>query len=248
MKEDLETAYLFVHGIQGSPAQFSFLTERLPEDIRVRNLLLPGHGADVKAFRRTGREQWLGAVRQAAEELRGQCGRLIFVGHSMGCLLGLEVERERPGTFAGMVLLCCPFCIRPTARYARNSLRASRPEREADDDAVRAAREANSVTAAHPTQYLTCVYPYLELLRLMRTVRKDGETPACPVRFLFSEKDEIVSPRSAYFARERFTAEPEILPGCGHNWFSAEGKERIYTTVKVLIQPDQINTRRRSPL
>ena len=30
MKEDLETAYLFAHGIQGSPAQFIFLTERLP--------------------------------------------------------------------------------------------------------------------------------------------------------------------------------------------------------------------------
>ena len=47
MKEDLETAFLFVHGIQGSPAQFSFLNERLPEDIRVRNRLLTGHGFTV---------------------------------------------------------------------------------------------------------------------------------------------------------------------------------------------------------
>ena len=239
MKEDLETAYLFVHGIQGSPAQFSFLNERLPEDIRVRNLLLPGHGVDVKAFRRSGREQWLAAVRQAAGELRRQCDRLIFVGHSMGCLLGLETERERPGTFAGMVLLCCPFHIRPTARHFRNGFLASRPERATDDAFVRAAREANSVTAVHPAQYLTCARPYLELLRLMRTVRKDGTTPACPVRFFFSEKDEIVSPRAARFAREHFGAEPEILPGCGHNWFSAEGKEQIYTMMKALIQPDQ---------
>lgn len=41
----MEKGFLFVHGIQGSLAQFIFLTERLPEDIRVRNLLLPGHGA-----------------------------------------------------------------------------------------------------------------------------------------------------------------------------------------------------------
>ena len=245
MKEDLETAYLFVHGIQGSPAQFRFLTERLPEDIRVRNLVLPGHGADVKAFRRSGQEQWLAVVRQAAGELRGQCDRLIFVGHSMGCLLGLETERECPGTFAGMVLLCCPFHIRPTARHFRNGFLASRPERATDDAFVRAAREANSVTAVHPAQYLTCARPYLELLRLMRTVRKDGTTPACSVRFLFSEKDEIVSPRAARFVRERFGAEPELLPGCGHNWFSAEGKEQIYTMVKALIQPDQANTWRR---
>ncbi len=218
---------LFVHGIQGSPAQFIFLTERLPEDIRVRNLLLPGHGADVKAFRRTGREQWLAAVRQAAEELREQCDRLIFVGHSMGCLLGLESEREHPGIFAGMVLLCCPFHIRPTARYFRYGLLASRPERETGDAFVRAAREANGVTAAHPAQYLTCAHPYLELLRLMRFVRKNGAIPACPVRFLFSEKDEIVSHRSARFAREHFGAEPEIMPGCGHNWFSEKAKQQI---------------------
>ncbi len=237
----MKTGILFVHGIQGSPAQFSFLTERLPEDIRVRSLLLPGHGADVKAFRRSGREQWLAAVRQAAEELSGQCDRLIFVGHSMGCLLGLEIEREKPGTFAGMVLLCCPFHIRLTVRYFRNNYLAAQPERETDDVFVRAAREANSVTAAHPAQYLTSVYPYLELLRLVRTVRKNAAAPACPVRFLFSERDEIVSPSAARFAREHFDAEPEILPACGHNWFSAAGKDRIYTTVEALTHPNQPN-------
>lgn len=231
----MKTGLLIVHGIQGSPAQLRFLTECLPKDIRVCNLLLPGHGADVKAFRQTGREQWLAAVRQAAEELRGQCDRVIFVGHSMGCLLGLEVERERPGTFAGMALLCCPFCIRPTARYFRNNFLASRPERAIDDAFVRAAREANSVAAAHPAQYLTCVHPYLELLRLMRTVRKSGVAPACPVRFLFSERDEIVSPRSARFARERFGAEPVILPSCGHHWFSAEGKERVTDALNAML-------------
>ena len=228
--------FLFVHGIQGSPDQFRFLTERLPRDIRVRNLVLPGHGADVKAFRRSGLEQWLAAVRQTAEELHGRCDRLIFVGHSMGCLLGLETERERPGIFAGMVLLCCPFHIRPTARHFRNGFLASRPERATDDAFVRAAREANSVTAVHPAQYLTCARPYLELLRLMRTVRKNSMVPACPVRFIFSERDEVVSLRSARFARERFTAEPEILPGCGHNWFSAEGKERIADSLNTMTE------------
>ena len=227
----MNRAVLLVHGIQGGPEQFRFLTDRFPECILYRNLLLPGHGSDVKSFRRSGREQWLAAVHKAAAELRGQCGRPVFVGHSMGCLLGLEAERENPGTFIGMVLLCCPFHIRPTARYLRNSILASRSERETDDVFVRAAREANSVNTACPAQFLTCAHPYLELLRLMRTERKNVGASACPIYFFFSERDEIVSPRATRFARERFGVEPDILPGCGHNLFSAEGKERVMNAV-----------------
>ena len=227
---------LFVHGIQGSPKQFRFLTDLLPEDIRFRNILLPGHGVDIKTFRRSGREQWFAAVRQAADELHGRCDQLIFVGHSMGCLLGLEIERELPGTFAGMLLLCCPFHIRPTAQYFRNSILASHPARETDDAFVRAAREANSVNVVHPAQYLTCLHPYLELMCFMRTVRKSTAVPACPMLFFFSERDEIVSRRSTRFVRERFDTEPEILPGCGHNLFTAEAKERIGCRVNSLVQ------------
>lgn len=231
-----QTAFLFVHGIQGHPRQLQFLIDLLPEGTPYRNVLLPGHGADVKAFRRSGREAWLTAVRKAAGELRGQCDRLVFVGHSMGCLLGLLTEQAAPGTSSDMMLLCCPFRIRPTCRYLRNNLLASRPAKPTDDPFVQAAREANGVTAAHPAQYLTCAHPYLELLRLMREVRKDCAPPACRITFVFSEKDEIVSPRSVRFARERFHAEPVILPGCGHNWLSADGKERVGHIVKLLIE------------
>ena len=41
---------------------------------------------------------------------------------------------------------------------------------------------------------------------------------------------------TAMFAREHFGAEPEILPSCGHNWFSAEEKERIACTVNSCFQ------------
>ena len=57
---------VLVHGIQGRPEQFRFLTERLPDGISVRSVLLPGHGGGVKAFRRSGRRQWLAAVESAA--------------------------------------------------------------------------------------------------------------------------------------------------------------------------------------
>ena len=222
-----DVGMLFVHGIQGSPSQFDFLINRLPDSVTVCNVLLPGHGTTIREFRNSSSSQWLPAVRDVAQKMKSQCERLYFVGHSMGCLLGLLIENELPGVFSGMLLLCCPFRIRLTYRYLRNNLLASRPAKPTDDPFVQAAREANSVTAASPAQYVTCAHPYLELLRLMREVRKDCALPPCKITFVFSEKDEIVSPRSVRLARERFGVEPEIMPGCGHNWFSEKAKQQI---------------------
>ena len=55
---------------------------------------------------------------------------------------------------------------------------------------------------------------------------------AAGARVTAVEKDPALQP----ILRERFGAEPELLPGCGHNWFSAEGKERIACTVNSCFQ------------
>ena len=111
-----DVGVLFVHGIQGSPSQLDFLISRLPHSVTVCNVLLPGHGTTIREFRNSSSSQWLPAVRDAAQKMKSQCERLYFVGHSMGCLLGLLIENELPGVFSGMLLLCCPFFVQPTLR------------------------------------------------------------------------------------------------------------------------------------
>lgn len=49
-----DTVVLCVHGIQGSPSQFDWIISSLPAHIAAENLLLPGHGEDVRAFRSSG--------------------------------------------------------------------------------------------------------------------------------------------------------------------------------------------------
>ena len=44
------TAVLCVHGIQGSPTQFDWVLDALPEDYHGESILLPGHGGDVRLF------------------------------------------------------------------------------------------------------------------------------------------------------------------------------------------------------
>ncbi len=222
------TGVLMVHGIQGSPKQFSFLADALPNDIITTCLLLPGHGAGVSQFRQSGQKLWLSSVVDAACEMRFQCSNLIFVGHSMGCLLGLLAEKENPGLFDGMILLCCPFSLRLTFRYLKNN--ALSFQKKPVDPYVLATKEANGVNASTPFAYLFCLHPYMELFRLIRHVRK-MKFPSTPAYYFFSCRDEIVSPRSAVIAREHEADRVCFLENCGHQYFTEAAKQEIINTL-----------------
>ena len=219
-----QTGVLMVHGIQGRPKQFSFLAQSLPENVMTNCLLLPGHGAAVAQFRHSGQELWLSALVNAAKDMRQKCSRLLFVGHSMGCLLGLIAEKKNPGLFDHLILLCCPFALRPTFRYLKNNLLSFR--KAPADPYVLATKEANSVTASTPLAYAFCLHPYMDLLRLIRRVRK-MKPPSVPVNYYFSEVDEIVSPRSALIAKKHEPEAVHFLKKCGHQYITEEAKKEL---------------------
>lgn len=222
-----QTGVLFVHGIQGSPKQFDYLTARIPQCVLIHNLLLPGHGADVGEFRKAKKEQWIKAVREAALEMNKKCENIVFVGHSLGCLLGLLVEQELP-VFSAMLLLCCPFFIHPTPHYFHNIVLASLKSIDTDDPFVTATREANSVHARYAASYLFCASPYLELSRVIRLV-KNMSSPKLPDQtvFFFSQQDEIVGKKNLAYVRERYSAKTELLKECGHNYFTEEANSHL---------------------
>lgn len=221
---DYQTGVLLVHGIQGSPKQLHFLTEALPRNTIVSNLLLPGHGAGVSQFRHSGQEQWLLAVVDAAQKLRIKCNKVIFVGHSMGCLLGLLAEKENPGLFSDMILLCCPFSLHLTFRYLKNNILSFK--KDPSDPYVLATKEANSVSAKNPLAYFFCVHPYLELLRMIHSVGR-MKLPSVSVKYFFADHDEIVSPHSVAIADAHKTNSTHILTDCGHHYFTDEAKKKI---------------------
>ena len=229
-----KTGILFVHGIQGSPGQFSFLTDQLPPSVPVRNILLPGHGATTAEFRKATAEQWMDAVRKASASLEQTCEHILFVGHSMGCLLGLLTEQERK-VFAGMLLLCCPFRIHPTFRHLRGSLSAAGKKTPTSDPFILAAREANSVSAEHAVSYLFCGRPYAELLRLIQRTKKQTLSIPDKTVFCFSEKDEIVSRKSIPYVKDHLHNDPVILSGCGHDYYTPAGQSLISRILLCMI-------------
>lgn len=215
---------LLVHGIQGNPKRFRFLTDLMPKDICINCLVLPGHGAGVRDFRRSGKSEWLSAVLDAAEKLRAQCDKVFFVGHSMGCLLGILSANTEPGLFDEMLLLCCPFSLHLTFRYLKYNILSI--QKAPTNPYIREIKESNSVSAVCPLEYLTCVHPYMDLLRLIRKARKI-DLSAVPTHFIFSDGDEIVGHHSADIAKSNNACSVRTLSDCGHQYFPEIAKNEI---------------------
>ena len=222
----MKTAVLCVHGIQGSPAQFEWIIAALPADYHVENLLLPGHGGDVRMFARSNKRLWQAHVNEALDRLRGEYDRIIYIGHSMGCLLGILSAIRNPEKIASLVLLACPLRVRITKKYVVNNLRAV-SKRPSDDPFIVAARSAHSVKEKRLFEYVLCVGPYINLFRLIYAANHVLDGLKLPVLAVFSELDEIVSRKSMGMIAKLPTCETRLAMGCGHLYYAEEARKQI---------------------
>ena len=98
-------AVLFVHGIQGSPKQFEWMIESLPSDVDAINVLLPGHGSDVRNFRKIHMSTWKEYICELTDRLNEKYDYVFYVGHSMGCLLGIDALMKKRRCYRAMILM-----------------------------------------------------------------------------------------------------------------------------------------------
>ncbi|MBQ1410707.1 MAG: alpha/beta fold hydrolase [Oscillospiraceae bacterium] len=228
-------AVLFVHGIQGQPKQFQFLIDALPPELEVHAPMLPGHGSNAKAFHSSGRKEWLAAVRRETEWLLSSGKRVIYVGHSMGCLLGLKVSRELGDPYAGMLLLCCPFYPIITGGF-QNGLRCYRRGRRKKDPWVEASRAANSVPVRSILDILLLARPYTELLRLIREIHRMEPKGPANIRFRFAEADRLVSGKSVHYAGNWPHADIRVCPVCSHSYFTEQTVRELRQDLSALLR------------
>ena len=229
-----DTVVLCVHGIQGSPGQFDWLVKGIPKQIDYLCILLPGHGKTTKEFSAVGWRDWLDYVVGVYKDLSSRYSRIIYVGHSMGCLLGIIAATET-AAWDSMLLLACPLKLRPTIRYFSNNLK-SLGKPDVSDPHVQAAWSANSVRANSAFSYLTCLKPYLGLLRLIHMTKATLKGISVPMTVLHSENDEIVSAKSLSLFSSCAGATTGILPGSGHFYYPPEAREMVVALFKLYCQ------------
>ena len=100
-----EVGCLLLHGFMGSPDSWRPLAEALAaQNISCHVPLLPGHGHLPERIHKISHQQWLATAEASLEEIRGRCGWVVVMGHSMGAVLAGHLAATQ-GDLHGLVLL-----------------------------------------------------------------------------------------------------------------------------------------------
>jgi carboxylesterase len=106
---------LLVHGLNGSRRDFAELEVVLQDrGMLTHNMLLPGHGGNVRDMLSLGWHDWAKAVRSDLLALKQRCDVVFLVGHSLGGALCLHTAAHEE--VAGLVTMCAPLHMHPLTR------------------------------------------------------------------------------------------------------------------------------------
>lgn len=224
--EGADTAVVFVHGILGSPSQFTYLIDRLDNQITVANLLLPGHGGTIRDFARSGMADWQSHVDACVAELVKTHRNILLVGHSMGCLLSVQAALTYPDRVRGLFLLAMPLVIRVPTPAVINRMKGALGGDGGQEYAKwrLAAEEAGSVSVRRQLDYLPALPRFLELFRKSWKTRRLVARVAAPIFAVHSEVDETVSPRSLRYIEGLPGAAVMIARDSGHFYYPEQAK------------------------
>lgn len=229
-----DTIVVFVHGIQGSPRQFNYIASNVPKHIDYMCVLLPGHGKTIREFCRSGRKEWIEYFDGICSDLRGRYKRIYFVGHSMGCLIGIDAMIRKTIQFDGMLLMACPLKIRLNVGYVLMCLKTTCTQKSSDSY-LRAMQEANSIETSTPWKLFTCMKPYFGLASLIFRVRTEIRHLNAKVCIIQSDCDEIVSSRTIRISSKIRNCKVVIAPNSGHFYYSSEANSIICRELCLLM-------------
>ncbi|MFH1016674.1 MAG: alpha/beta fold hydrolase [Pseudomonadota bacterium] len=194
-------AVLLIHGFTATPAEMRPVADLLSREFGWRCLapLLPGHGTTLEDLERCKWTDWMRSVEEALGVLSRDHERIHLAGISMGALLALELFREKPDRFMSLCFLAPPIFLRtPYQRCVARLL--------ALPVIPLLAPPLRKTGPMHPDHVAYDSYPpraggeFSTGSRLARTLEK---ADAPPTLIAYSEADELVHPKSAFFLADR---------------------------------------------
>lgn len=232
-----QCAVLFLHGIVGTPNHFVGgvpITQWVPENWSIHNILLPGHGREVEDFAGSNMRQWRCAARRVFCGLAKTHEKVYIVAHSMGTLFAMELAIDFPDKIPGLFLLgvplrphLAPSAVNSALRLALGKLRPGYPE-----------MGILQACGTSPTWMLWKYIPWLprfvELFAQIARTEKKLHRLTVPTVAYQSRRDELVNGLSAKVLRKH-PVEVRILEGSTHFYYSPEDQKILREAFEDMI-------------
>lgn len=192
-----DTAILMIHGIIGTPNHFLPFIPLIPGEYSVYNLLLDGHGGNVKDFSCTSMSKWEQQVSVAIKELAISHKQIYITAHSMGTLFAIEQAISCPAV-KRLFLLAVPIRIRLRPVLIKNVLKVYLGRVNEHDTLAVATQDSCGISLCkNPFAYLGWIPRYLELFCKISKTKKLLPQLSLPCCAFQSRLDEMVSPKAA---------------------------------------------------
>ncbi|MFX1284950.1 MAG: alpha/beta hydrolase [Promethearchaeota archaeon] len=202
---------LLLHGYTGNPYELSLFAEYLiNEGFHVVAPLYPGHAKDKFKLARTTKNDWIGAVENALNDIRSKDPTHIFVsGLSMGGLLTLHVGITQPDITA-IAPICGPVFLKKRMLVLLPIVKRFMTyfpiieKVDAQDPAVK----ADPIFQENMKRYdKTVVSTVIDLLSLMKEAKENLDQIKQPIMIVQAKKDKTVHPSNATYILDHVNTE-----------------------------------------
>jgi carboxylesterase len=202
---------LLVHGFSGSPASLRPLGEWFAErDLSVVGVRLPGHGTSVEDLAGHGWPDWVAAVGEGLDTLRGSCDRIVLLGQSFGGALAVHTAAERSDEVDGLVLVS-PYMFDPRMALVPLGRRVFRTVKGVGND-IRKPGQDEIAYDRLPVQAVTSMAAFL------RIARRDLPRVRAPALVFRPGADHTIPRSNAAKVLERLGSAPKTMVECSDSY------------------------------
>ncbi len=215
-------AFLFIHGIVGTPDHFNAIIDIIPNEFSIYNILLDGHGKKIEDFAKTSMKKWEEQIDNIIAYLFPKFEKIIIIGHSMGTLFAIDIASRFPKRVEKLFLLAVPLTVFVKPIAVKCSLKAAFDKVNDEDELAVAMKNGASVELEPKLwKYASWAPRFIELLLKIKDTDKilnDLKTPTIAIQ---SKNDELVTEKCFETLWLHPYIEAFMLKNSGHYFYSS---------------------------
>lgn len=236
MEDKNDCAVLFIHGFLGNPEFFHRFIPYIPENYDIYNMLLCGHGGQVRDFANSSMNLWKSQVNFTVNFLAERYEKIVIIAHSMGTFFAIENAINFPKQVKAVFLLGMPLKIfvRPIA--VTNAVKLLFNLFHEDDKVFLCYKKAVGVKLNKRVwEYIGWIPRYMELFCESKHARETVSNVNIPCYIFQSRHDEVVSMKSVKFIPEKENFYTTVLKDSSHFIYSDSDFQKIIHSISGIL-------------